>query len=265
MLDPYSILGVSRNATFDEIKKAYKKLVLKYHPDTGNEESSDEKMAEINVAFDYFKEIFNGKTTSSNSDYSANSQHQNNFTRREYTSEEKEKMWEDMKKRWEENRKARYARSGRNMRTRISKVLEPIQKENKIFKDKIKKSTSYNELYNLSKNYCDKIEYMISAMYENAEKLHHYGMPNSYNKSFNKEMRENINKAIKLEKVISSTIEGIGYDNIYNILYIQFKTKAIYCYFNVSDYIYNSFLSSQSKGKFFECNIKTNYSYEKVS
>lgn len=52
MLDPYSILGVSRDATFAEIKRTYKLLVKKYHPDLGNEESSNEKMAEINAAFD---------------------------------------------------------------------------------------------------------------------------------------------------------------------------------------------------------------------
>ena len=32
-MDPYKVLGVSYNATDDEIKKAYRKLSRKYHPD----------------------------------------------------------------------------------------------------------------------------------------------------------------------------------------------------------------------------------------
>lgn len=43
MTDPYSILGIGRNATDDEVKKAYRNLVRKYHPDKnpGNKAAED--------------------------------------------------------------------------------------------------------------------------------------------------------------------------------------------------------------------------------
>ncbi len=52
MKDYYRILGVSRDATDEEIKKAYRRLALKYHPDRnpGNKEA-EEKFKEINEAY----------------------------------------------------------------------------------------------------------------------------------------------------------------------------------------------------------------------
>ncbi len=51
--DLYAILGVPRNATQEEIKKAYKKLVRKYHPDLNpNDPKAEEKFKEIAVAYE---------------------------------------------------------------------------------------------------------------------------------------------------------------------------------------------------------------------
>ncbi len=50
----YDILGVSKTATISEIKKAYKSLVKKYHPDVfeGNKDLAESKIKEINDAYD---------------------------------------------------------------------------------------------------------------------------------------------------------------------------------------------------------------------
>ena len=53
--DPYSVLGVSRDASEEEIKKAYKALSRKYHPDANinnpNRDQAEEKFKEIQAAY----------------------------------------------------------------------------------------------------------------------------------------------------------------------------------------------------------------------
>lgn len=50
--DYYKILGINRNATDDEIKKAYRKLALKYHPDKNRSPGAEEKFKEIAEAYE---------------------------------------------------------------------------------------------------------------------------------------------------------------------------------------------------------------------
>lgn len=56
MTDPYKVLGISPNATDEQVKAAYRELAKKYHPDNyANNPLSDlaeEKMQEINQAYD---------------------------------------------------------------------------------------------------------------------------------------------------------------------------------------------------------------------
>ena len=77
MRDPYEVLGVSKKATDEEIKSAYRELARKYHPDnyTDNPLSdlAGEKMKEINEAYD---EIMNSRKSGkkANGGYNANAQ-----------------------------------------------------------------------------------------------------------------------------------------------------------------------------------------------
>ncbi|HME87437.1 MAG TPA: DnaJ domain-containing protein, partial [Candidatus Nanoarchaeia archaeon] len=51
MADYYEILGISKGASQDEIKKAYKKQAKKYHPDLNKEESASKKFKEVSEAY----------------------------------------------------------------------------------------------------------------------------------------------------------------------------------------------------------------------
>ncbi len=79
MTDPYKVLGVSPNASDDEIKAAYRQLAKKYHPDNyANNPLADlaeEKMREINEAYDMIQSMRvsrgNGGGNSSSAGYNS--------------------------------------------------------------------------------------------------------------------------------------------------------------------------------------------------
>lgn len=92
MKDPFEVLGVRRDAPMEEIDRAYKRLVAKYHPDRYRDnplrELAEEKLKEINEAYDAIKAVRFGYHTSESetaSDRSGvgqpspSSQHQNYY------------------------------------------------------------------------------------------------------------------------------------------------------------------------------------------
>ena len=70
MTDPYEVLGVSRGASDDEIKKAYRKLSRTYHPDANinnpNKAEAEEKFKQVQQAY---KQIAYGNGGSARNDY----------------------------------------------------------------------------------------------------------------------------------------------------------------------------------------------------
>lgn len=79
MNDPYSVLGINRGASKEEVKNAYRELAKKYHPDKYKDNPlaglAEEKMREINKAYEDIMKSFEGNNGAyyERSDYSSSS------------------------------------------------------------------------------------------------------------------------------------------------------------------------------------------------
>ena len=58
--DYYELLGVNQNSDENEIKKAYRKLAMKYHPDKNKgDQGAEKKFKEISEAYEIIMELLN--------------------------------------------------------------------------------------------------------------------------------------------------------------------------------------------------------------
>ena len=70
---------------------------------------------------------------------------------------------------------------------------------------------------------------------------------------------------IEMHYVESSNIEAIGYDVDRRQLHVRFlKTGATYVYDDVDEWVFNEFLQSESKGRYFNQNIREAYSFGRL-
>lgn len=214
-------------------------------------------MIQINIAYEYYKTYFDKKqkqetAQNTNKEYSS------------YTEEERRRTWEQTQEEWARRNRAAYRASGRKMRAKLEKNLEPILDANKKFKKSILECNNYNDLYRMTMAYANQIDKMINTMYEYTEKCHRYGMPPNH-EYYSETHDENVNYDFPLQKVVSTNIAAIGYDETNKLLYVKFTSGSLYVYYGVVKYIYDGFLVAISKGKYFgEYIKKTGYKYTRL-
>ncbi len=69
---------------------------------------------------------------------------------------------------------------------------------------------------------------------------------------------------MKRDPVQSSNIESIGYDQKAATLEIKFHSGDTYQYANVPESVYTSLFNAESKGKYFQANIRGKYEFSKI-
>ena len=65
-----------------------------------------------------------------------------------------------------------------------------------------------------------------------------------------------------MQMVDSSTMEAVGYDRAMRELHVQFQGGKLYVYLDVDEYVFNELLMADSKGSYFNREIKPRYQFE---
>lgn len=129
----YEVLGVARNASFTEIKKAYKKLSLKWHPDKNKSADAEEVMKNIIAAYQTLSDHSERKKYDlelNGSEFAADNYAETYQTEdQKWEENEKQRQWEEMRKRWaEEIRKKEQERAREEARQKKETLLKEKRK-----------------------------------------------------------------------------------------------------------------------------------------
>jgi hypothetical protein len=69
---------------------------------------------------------------------------------------------------------------------------------------------------------------------------------------------------VRRDPVTSSNIAEVGYDPNSRILEVQFKTGAVYQYFDISQQVYDELMRASSIGGYVNSNVKGHYRYARI-
>ncbi|MGC4128663.1 MAG: DnaJ domain-containing protein [Bergeyella sp.] len=134
MKNHYQTLGIKRGASNDDIKSAYRKLALKFHPDKNNgDKFFEERFKEIQEAYEILSDPYEKRKYDTNYDYFFNGQTNSNWsqTRRE------EPKYEKPKPDPEQARKEKEAREKRDKERAEKERVANIKKNTELsFEDK---------------------------------------------------------------------------------------------------------------------------------
>jgi hypothetical protein len=70
--------------------------------------------------------------------------------------------------------------------------------------------------------------------------------------------------AMQRESVESSTLASVGYDETQFLLELEFRSGELYQYVGPSDHVYRDLMTAESKGRFFNQNIRDHFPYVRL-
>jgi hypothetical protein len=65
--------------------------------------------------------------------------------------------------------------------------------------------------------------------------------------------------------VESTTLTTVAYDPIRQLLRLQFRSRAVYCYFGVPEGVYQDLMAADSKGSYFNRKIRGRFPYHRLT
>lgn len=155
----YEILGVSRNATLDEIKKAHRKQALKYHPDRNpDDKEAEEMMKKVNAAFEELSDEDKRRKYDLELDYKERRRQNNNRGSRSYSRNEEDNS--SFKEGW-------YEEFWRNHTTKDNKETDAETYEElfKEYLEKLKESYKNARLFEKKFSFKERREYVKDEMF----------------------------------------------------------------------------------------------------